>query len=131
MHRDAIAHGRRIASRSRSTIRSKRTSSSSPGIRTRPCTTCSRISRRCGRARTMITKLTRRFAHTRFAFAAPILLVLIQSANAQLELDPAELLDPQPESRPTYHGDYTGPRHSLLTDITPQKVHTLTPAWPY
>src|SRR5690606_7082845 len=96
-----------------------------------PCTTCSRISRRCGRARTMITKLTRRFAHTRFAFAAPILLVLIQSANAQLELDPAELLDPQPESWPTYHGDYTGQRHSLLTEITPENVHTLTLAWAF
>jgi len=32
---------------------------------------------------------------------------------------------------PTYHGDYTGMRHSPLTQITPGNVHTLTLAWTF
>ncbi|MGD8339615.1 MAG: acido-empty-quinoprotein group A [Gammaproteobacteria bacterium] len=44
-------------------------------------------------------------------------------------LDPSELLDPPPDSWPTYHGDYTGNRHSALAYITPENVHTLGLAW--
>jgi alcohol dehydrogenase (cytochrome c) len=35
------------------------------------------------------------------------------------------------ESWPTYHGDYTGQRHSKLTQITPANVHQLTLAWAF
>jgi alcohol dehydrogenase (cytochrome c) len=35
------------------------------------------------------------------------------------------------ESWPTYHGDYTGQRHSTLTQITPANVHHLTLAWAF
>ena len=32
---------------------------------------------------------------------------------------------------PTYHGDYTGQRHSRLSQITPANVHQLTLAWAF
>ena len=44
-------------------------------------------------------------------------------------LDPATLLKPPVDSWPTYHGDYSGQRHSKLTQITPDNVHQLTLAW--
>jgi alcohol dehydrogenase (cytochrome c) len=31
----------------------------------------------------------------------------------------------------TYHGDYTGQRHSRLTQITPENVHQITLAWAF
>ena len=34
-------------------------------------------------------------------------------------LDPSALLKPGADSWPTYHGDYSGQRHSRLTQITP------------
>src|SRR3954469_10185532 len=46
-------------------------------------------------------------------------------------LDPAGLLHPTPDSWPTYHGDYTGQRHSKLTQITPENVNQLTLAWSF
>ncbi len=46
-------------------------------------------------------------------------------------LSDAQLLHPSPESWPTYHGDYSGKRHSPLTQITPQNVHNLTLAWAF
>ena len=42
------------------------------------------------------------------------------------ELDPAALLKPPADSWPTYHGDYSGQRHSRLTQITPDNVRQLT-----
>ena len=44
-------------------------------------------------------------------------------------LDSAEILKPSPDSWPGYHGDYSGMRHSRLTQITPQNVRNLTLAW--
>jgi alcohol dehydrogenase (cytochrome c) len=46
-------------------------------------------------------------------------------------LDPATLLKPPADSWPTYHGDYTGQRHSRLTQITPGNVHQLSLAWAF
>ena len=46
-------------------------------------------------------------------------------------LDPAALLNPPADSWPTYHGDYSGQRHSRLTQITPDNVHQLTLAWAF
>ena len=46
-------------------------------------------------------------------------------------LDPATLLKPPADSWPTYHGDYTGQRHSTLTQITPDNVHQMTLAWAF
>src|SRR5947209_20542943 len=41
-------------------------------------------------------------------------------------LDPTTLLQPTPDSWPLYHGDYSGQRHSHLTQITPANVNSLT-----
>src|SRR5262249_57075483 len=35
------------------------------------------------------------------------------------------------DSWPTYHGDYTGQRHSRLAQITPANVHQMTLAWAF
>ena len=47
------------------------------------------------------------------------------------ELDPADLLKPAGDSWTNYHGDYTGKRHSSLTQITPRNVDDLGLAWAF
>ena len=42
-----------------------------------------------------------------------------------------ELLHPAPDTWPLYHGDYSGKRHSHLSQITPQNVSGLTLAWAF
>ena len=44
-------------------------------------------------------------------------------------LDPAAILQPKPDSWPTYSGDYSGRRYSPLTEINTSNVHGLTLAW--
>ncbi len=44
-------------------------------------------------------------------------------------LDPATILHPPPDSWPTYNGDYSGRRYSLLTQINASNVGSLTVAW--
>ncbi len=46
-------------------------------------------------------------------------------------LEPAAMSHPSSEIWPTYHGDYSGRRHSQLTQITPQNVAYLTLAWAF
>ena len=46
-------------------------------------------------------------------------------------LDPATIANPPADSWPSYHGDYSGRRHSPLTQITPQNVGSLTLAWAF
>jgi len=46
-------------------------------------------------------------------------------------VDPAMLLNPSTDTWPTFHGDYTGQRHSKLAQITPGNVHQLTLAWTF
>ncbi len=41
------------------------------------------------------------------------------------------LLHPPTDSWPSYHGDYSGQRHSSLTQITPQNVKSLALAWAF
>ena len=53
------------------------------------------------------------------------------SAAFAQSLDPSALLKPTADSWPTYHGDYSGQRHSKLTQITPANVHQLTLAWAF
>src|SRR5271167_1022771 len=45
--------------------------------------------------------------------------------------DNATLLHPPAASCPIYHGDYSGRRHSALTQITPQNVKSLALAWAF
>jgi alcohol dehydrogenase (cytochrome c) len=67
-------------------------------------------------------------------FAIGVMLVLPSAfcglVSAQ-GLDPATLLKPTPDSWPIYHGDYSGQRHSHLSQITPANVHELTLAWAF
>jgi alcohol dehydrogenase (cytochrome c) len=51
--------------------------------------------------------------------------MLAQTPNDQL------LLHPSTDSWPGYHGDYSGRRHSSLTQITPQNVKNLGLAWAF
>src|SRR2546425_8656039 len=46
-------------------------------------------------------------------------------------LDPATIANPPADSWPSYHGDYSGRRHSPLTQITPQNVGSLALAWAF
>src|SRR5579871_53544 len=68
----------------------------------------------------------------RFAVVAAVIAGLtgLKIAAAQ-ELDPARLLHPSVDSWPQYHGDYSGKRHSKLTQITPVNVQSLGLAWAF
>ncbi len=46
-------------------------------------------------------------------------------------VEPSMLLHPPADSWPLYHGDYTGERHSRLTQITPRNVSDLGLAWAF
>jgi alcohol dehydrogenase (cytochrome c) len=67
---------------------------------------------------------------TRLALVATLALAPLASAAAQNVTD-ADILHPAPDSWPTYHGDYSGRRHSALTQITPANVHNLGLAWAF
>lgn len=53
----------------------------------------------------------------------------IPSALSAQSLDPADILQPKPDTWPTYSGDYTGDRFSSLTEINTSNVHNLTLMW--
>jgi alcohol dehydrogenase (cytochrome c) len=53
--------------------------------------------------------------------------ITLQSQN----LTNQNLLKPSPDSWPLYHGDYSGRRHSALTQIGPRNVQSLTLAWAF
>jgi alcohol dehydrogenase (cytochrome c) len=46
-------------------------------------------------------------------------------------VDQGMLTHPPANSWPGYHGDYSGRRHSALTEITPQNVNRLSLAWAF
>lgn len=60
---------------------------------------------------------------------AACLLALSLAMSAQGRLDPARLLNPAPDSWPTFNGDYTGRRFSTLARITDANVHQVSLAW--
>jgi alcohol dehydrogenase (cytochrome c) len=62
--------------------------------------------------------------------ASALLLGVPHSLAAQ-NLEPAQIEHPSPDSWPLYHGDYSGKRHSALTQITPANVSKLTMAWAF
>jgi alcohol dehydrogenase (cytochrome c) len=47
------------------------------------------------------------------------------------DLEPGQMLHPSTDSWPLYHGDYSGKRHSSLTQITPENVGRLGMAWAF
>src|SRR5580700_8488146 len=74
-----------------------------------------------------------KFPTNAIAFAASTLLLLAAGSlplPAQ-NLEPEQLLNPSSESWPLYHGDYSGKRHSHLTQIAPQNVANLILAWAF
>jgi alcohol dehydrogenase (cytochrome c) len=46
-------------------------------------------------------------------------------------LQNAQLLNPSADTWPLYHGDYSGRRHSKLTQITPRNVASLSLSWAF
>jgi alcohol dehydrogenase (cytochrome c) len=68
---------------------------------------------------------------TAYVFAAGVLLLLSVSPHslAAQNLESSGLVHPSADSWPLYHGDYSGRRHSPLTQITPQNVGRLGVAW--
>jgi alcohol dehydrogenase (cytochrome c) len=65
-------------------------------------------------------------------FRAFVLSCLLAPAPVAAQgVDPATLLNPPADAWPTYHGDYSGQRHSRLTQITPANVGQLTLAWAF
>lgn len=63
--------------------------------------------------------------------AVNLLLIAGGSLVTAQGLDPAALSKPALDSWPTYHGDYSGQRHSRLTQMTPENVHQITLAWTF
>ena len=57
--------------------------------------------------------------------------VAVSRAAAGQQLDSDRLLHPSPDSWPQYHGDYSGERHSRLTQIAPSNVQSLGLAWAF
>jgi alcohol dehydrogenase (cytochrome c) len=70
---------------------------------------------------------------TSFVLAASLLLLANAGASIATaqELEPAKLLHPAADSWPMYHGDYSGRRHSSLTQINPENVQDLGLAWAF
>src|SRR6202140_1737034 len=67
-----------------------------------------------------------------FLLAACAQIVVAPSgAMVAQEVDEQMLLHPPPNSWPGYHGNYSGRRHSSLTQITPQNVKNLALAWAF
>ncbi len=63
------------------------------------------------------------------ALAALLMLGPVSLAAQNLEI--GQILHPAPDSWPNYHGDYSGKRHSSLTQITPANVGNLSMAWAF
>ncbi len=78
-----------------------------------------------------LRRYTFRIMTSTLPIACCALLVAQSPAPSPRGLDPATLLAPPADSWPTYHGDYSGRRHSRLTQITPDNVHQLTVAWTF
>ncbi len=55
-------------------------------------------------------------------------IAVVTSLSAQ-SIEPNELVNPGKDSWLTYHGDYSGRRHTDLKAITPENVATLKQAW--
>jgi alcohol dehydrogenase (cytochrome c) len=82
---------------------------------------------------TMCWRTCKRFGKAAVVSLLPLLaLVAVAAVPAAAQpVDPALLLKPTVDSWPTYHGDYTGQRHSRLTQITPANVQQLGLAWAF
>jgi alcohol dehydrogenase (cytochrome c) len=67
-----------------------------------------------------------------FVVFCVVLLPFVFSARAVGQnLDPADLVKPPADTWPLYHGDYSGRRHTRLTQIAPRNVGSLALAWAF
>ncbi len=66
---------------------------------------------------------------TALAYCFGILAFLSPIGAAAQSLDPADILNPKPDSWPVYSGDYSGQRYSPLTEINTSNVKDLSLAW--
>jgi alcohol dehydrogenase (cytochrome c) len=66
-----------------------------------------------------------------FSLLSAMALLTLPFCGSAQNLTNEQILHPSPDSWPIYHGDYSGKRHSHLTQITPQNVKGLTLAWAY
>ena len=80
---------------------------------------------------TMFTTFSRscRRSSSRPGAAAVAALIAATVTLAAQSIDPSLLLTPTKDSWPSYHGDYSGRRHSALTQITPDNVKQLGLQW--
>lgn len=69
--------------------------------------------------------------HALIAAVAGALLLPCASTLCAQGVTNAELLHPPADSWPQYHGDYSGRRHSSLTQITPANIGNLGLAWAF
>jgi alcohol dehydrogenase (cytochrome c) len=77
-------------------------------------------------------KLNMKLFHQTFGLAVAAVMSLSLSGPLLAQgLNPATILNPPPDSWPSYHGDYTGKRHSALTQITPDNVQQMGLAWAF
>jgi alcohol dehydrogenase (cytochrome c) len=63
--------------------------------------------------------------------AGALLAIALRGTLLAQGADEPTLLHPPTDSWPGYHGDYSGRRHSSLTQITPQNVKNLSLAWAF
>jgi alcohol dehydrogenase (cytochrome c) len=68
---------------------------------------------------------------TAFLAISALTAVVAPQATLAQGVDSKILSHPPTDSWPAYHGDYSGRRHSALTQITPQNVKNLTLAWAF
>lgn len=63
--------------------------------------------------------------------AGAVIAIVFAPVLAGQKVDATTLLDTPAGSWPTYHGDYSGKRHSALTQISPRNVSRLNLAWAF
>src|SRR6476661_3297216 len=64
-------------------------------------------------------------------FLSSACMLLLSATMLAQGADEKTLLHPPTNSWPIYHGDYSGRRHSPLTQITPTNVKNLSLAWAF
>jgi len=63
--------------------------------------------------------------------AGALMAITLRGSVLAQGADEPKLLHPPTDSWPGYHGDYSGRRHTSLTQITPQNVKNLSLAWAF
>ncbi len=71
------------------------------------------------------------FQNSLFRFGVAIVSLASAPMLPAQNVSSETLLHPPTDSWPIYHGDYSGKRHSSLTQITPQNVKGLTLSWAF